>query len=102
MEFTVEQIQSLKKEIEGIWTHLNNIEKQLGEKKEPTMDSSSAGSASSETIEMLKRMYQKVETQEQEAEQMASDDSGRKIDKALMHVKVKKALDGLKQQLGIS
>lgn len=99
MELTVEQIQTLKKEIEGIWTHLNNLEKQLAEKKEPPNDSFSQ--SANETIEMLERMKQKIETQELENEQMASDDLDREINQALIHANVKKALDEIKQQLGI-
>lgn len=99
MDFTVEQIQALKKEIEGIWTHLNNIEKQLteGQKTEQNRFSRSAD----ETIEMLERMKRKVETTEQQAQQTVSDDLDQRIDQALLQDSVKNALQKLKQQLGI-
>lgn len=121
MELTLEQIQALKKEIEGIWTHLNNIEKQLSEKKtgekksekkeskkkeseksekkEPSGDS--FGKSTNETIEMLERMKQKISAQELENEQTEQDDLDLKIDETLIHANVNKALNEIKQQLGI-
>jgi len=100
MELTVEQIQALKKEIEGIWTHLNNIETQLAANKAKPAGKAS-GPSTDETIEMLERMKQKVGTWEQEAEQTATDDLNERIDKTLLTASVRETLDRLKQQLGI-
>ncbi len=98
MELTAEQIQALKKEIEGIWTHLDRLEKQA-EKEKQTNDRFS--SSANETIQMLERMKQKVDTWEQESGLTASDDLNQKIDDVLIHANVKEALEKLKQQLGI-
>ncbi len=50
---------------------------------------------------MLKRMKQKVDTQEQEAEAYVSDSKTHEIDNAIFNIKVHEALNGLKKHLGL-